>query len=238
MSGLPATSINWGMWADLGSATSRSLQARADLAGIGPIPKDDGIEALARIFEQAPLQIAVSPIDWFRFLQQFQAESVPSYYAHFRSEGERDGFGLARRSDILQRIEGLPEAQKRETIKTYLHEQVSAVMGFDPNQIIDDDKRLVELGMDSLMALEMKRRLEGDLRRPFPATMIFEYPTLEAISFYIIPPEGQGHLTKSKRESEENEAEAMEEIAKLSIEEAEQALISELESLADEDFLE
>jgi acyl carrier protein len=227
--GLPATTINWGMWGEIGSATAKSLHERATLLGIDPIPTATGRAVLAAIFEQLPGQIAICPIDWPKFLGQFHREADRRYYHHFKSDSASSS-APARRSDILEQLGRLPDSQKKEAVIVYLRQQIREVLGFAARTSIEADKRLVELGMDSLMALELKRRLEGDLKMTFPATMIFEYPTLEAMAGHIVPaspvqaaPQPQASAVADERKRAE--------IAKLSTAEAEQALLAELENL-------
>jgi len=68
----------------------------------------------------------------------------------------------------------------------HVREQVMTVMGLGSSSPIELRRGLWEMGMDSLMALELKNRLEVSLGRCIPATVAFEFPTIEAIANYLV----------------------------------------------------
>jgi acyl carrier protein len=62
---------------------------------------------------------------------------------------------------------------------------VTAVLGLAPTTSLDPRQRLFEIGLDSLMAVELKNSLQGLLGTPLPSTVVFEYPTVEALTDYL-----------------------------------------------------
>ena len=66
----------------------------------------------------------------------------------------------------------------------HLREQVAQVMGL--KALPDARKKLFEMGMDSLMALELKSRLEKSLAADIRVTAVFNYPTIETLSGYLL----------------------------------------------------
>jgi acyl carrier protein len=59
-------------------------------------------------------------------------------------------------------------------------------MGLDPASTVDPDRPLRELGLDSLMAVELRNALAAGLGRSLPATLLFDYPSLDAIANHVI----------------------------------------------------
>ncbi|MEB3358053.1 MAG: MupA/Atu3671 family FMN-dependent luciferase-like monooxygenase [Synechococcales bacterium] len=85
----------------------------------------------------------------------------------------------------LQELEALPIATRHSRLTDYVQTQVADIMGLTSLSELDYQRGLFELGMDSLMALELKNRLETTLGRTIPAVAAFEHPTVIALSTYL-----------------------------------------------------
>ena len=70
---------------------------------------------------------------------------------------------------------------------TFVGEQVASVIGLPDGMSVDPSQPLNELGLDSLMAVELRNRLGHGLalERSLPATLVFERPTIEALAGYL-----------------------------------------------------
>jgi acyl carrier protein len=62
---------------------------------------------------------------------------------------------------------------------------VTRVLGVEPGRPIDPEKGLFEMGMDSLMSVELKTRLERLAGRPLPSTLTFNYPNVSSLARFI-----------------------------------------------------
>jgi acyl carrier protein len=69
----------------------------------------------------------------------------------------------------------------------FVGDHVARVIGASGADAIDPDQPLHEIGLDSLMAVDLRNRLGASLGlgRSLPATLVFDYPTLEALSTYL-----------------------------------------------------
>jgi acyl transferase domain-containing protein len=76
--------------------------------------------------------------------------------------------------------------QRRPLLKEYLVQEIVQVLGLDSMAALAGQKMLVELGMDSMMALELRNRFESDLGCSFSATIAFDYPTLDALLEHLV----------------------------------------------------
>ncbi|MEM9482534.1 MAG: MupA/Atu3671 family FMN-dependent luciferase-like monooxygenase [Cyanobacteria bacterium P01_F01_bin.116] len=85
----------------------------------------------------------------------------------------------------LQELESLPIPARRARLTDYVQTQVAEIMGMTSLSELDHQRGLFELGMDSLMALELKNRLETTLGRSIPAVVAFEHPSVAALSTYL-----------------------------------------------------
>jgi acyl carrier protein len=82
-------------------------------------------------------------------------------------------------------LEGIPPHEREEFLLAHVREQVVNVLGMDPSRPPGLRDGLTDMGMDSLMAVELRNRLEAGAGRSLPATLAFEHPTIEAISTYL-----------------------------------------------------
>jgi NADPH:quinone reductase-like Zn-dependent oxidoreductase/SAM-dependent methyltransferase/acyl carrier protein len=184
--GLPALSINWGTWSQVGAAAARQADTRMQQLGIGPIAPATGQQMLAALFSSQLAQIGVVPIDWAQFLPQFLQQNVSaSFVEHFRlnqSQAARSRSPAAP-SAILQT---LVTARDRAAVLTdYVRSQIAQILGFQPSEI-DPQIGFFDLGMDSLTSVELKSRLQTDLHCTLPTTVAFDYPTLDALISYLL----------------------------------------------------
>jgi acyl transferase domain-containing protein len=197
--GLPAVSVNWGPWSQIGMAAAGDQTLRRwSAAGIQAISPETGRRILASLFDGAsklPSQIAVLPIDWPTFLQRFGGDSTPPLLAEVaRQTGLRTRVTKTNEQpDLMQKLKAAPAAQRQPMLIAYLRSQVLEVMGLDPSHALEPHQAFSEMGLDSLMGLDLKNRLQSSLGRPIPPTLVFEYPTIEALSEHLttlVAPEG------------------------------------------------
>jgi myxalamid-type polyketide synthase MxaB len=171
--GLPGLSINWGAWSDGGMAASEQMRQRMAARGVSAIEPREALELLAGLLRSNLPQIGVFPVDWSKFLEQFPRGAPPVFE------------GLAERSTSAAFSLSGSREQREQQLRAHLHDELARVLGFDPSMQISGRQGFFDLGMDSLMAVELKSRLEASLSLTLPATVAFDYPTLEALGTYV-----------------------------------------------------
>ncbi|MER5785053.1 acyl carrier protein, partial [Streptomyces mobaraensis] len=87
---------------------------------------------------------------------------------------------------LAERLGALDPARRRPALADFVREQVAAVLGFADATAIDPGRRLQELGFDSLTAVEFRNRLNGAAGLRLPATLIFDYPTPDALTDHLM----------------------------------------------------
>ena len=80
----------------------------------------------------------------------------------------------------------MPAGQRRHAFTDYLRERALQVLGLPSSTPLDAKAPVKECGLDSLMAVELRNLLTRALARPLPATLLFDYPTLEALADYLL----------------------------------------------------
>ena len=77
---------------------------------------------------------------------------------------------------VRRRLAEAPASEREAVLLAYVREQVAAVLGLDPSHPPSDKTGLTDMGMDSLMAVELRNRLQGGLDCNLPSTLMFEHP--------------------------------------------------------------
>ncbi|HET6890350.1 MAG TPA: acyl carrier protein, partial [Pyrinomonadaceae bacterium] len=125
-------------------------------------------------------------VEWEQLAQR-NPQVRDKKWAHYlvRSASKEEGKASIHPEEFLIKLLKVPPRQRREQLVQLVREQVMIVMGLTPSSPIELRRGLWDMGLDSLMALELKSRLEVGLGRSIPATVAFEFPTIEAIANYL-----------------------------------------------------
>jgi len=86
-----------------------------------------------------------------------------------------------RPSAVLQRLRRAPGGIRRRLLADYLRRELAAVLGRERPEAIGPRERLLDLGLDSIMAVELQRRLQEGLGCPLPVTLALDYPSVESL---------------------------------------------------------
>ena len=89
--------------------------------------------------------------------------------------------------NVREELAGLPELERHERLVLLVRDVLVGVLRLDPNEPPGREERLMDLGVDSLMAVEFRNVLTSALalERKLPATLIFDHPTIEAVARFV-----------------------------------------------------
>jgi len=172
--GQPALSIDWGAVSETGfGATAEGLRVHEywEAHGIQRITPRQVLAALELLIPQKAAQVGVIKLDW-RLLQQFyqQISSLPlvSYQvAEVVDRSIRPGVTVQEKNAIVRKILGANQGERQHLMESYLCEQAAGVLRL-PADRLDVQQPLTALGLDSLMAIELKNRIEHELNVRIP----------------------------------------------------------------------
>ncbi|QSJ15493.1 type I polyketide synthase [Nostoc sp. UHCC 0702] len=182
--GLPGVSINWGPWAEAGMAAQLDKRDHTRWAaqGISPIASPKGLQILAEVLGQSIAQVAVLAVDWAKFLGQFPAETALPFLEVFTPATDTSS---AQQSEFRQQLANTPPEAQKAFLVAYVRSHIGKVLGLSHGDQIGLHQGFADLGMDSLMAIEMKNRLQSSLGCKMPTTLAFDYPTVDALVNYL-----------------------------------------------------
>lgn len=182
--GLPATVINWTAWDEQGLATTVGARAQEAWRANGwrYIAPDAAVRVFARLMRPPVDRVAVIIADWPRYLRQFP--TPPPLYSGLVGESPT-GPAAPAETDIRERLARVPEADQRALLIEFLGRQVTEAMGFD--EPIDARRPLSEVGLDSLMAVNVAARLETALGIPVPVVKLIRGPSIEHLVEELAP---------------------------------------------------
>ncbi len=184
--GLPCQNVNWGPWEDGGLATASGDVGRAiwKARGIGYIPPDAGMEVLDHLVHTHQPSAAVLLADWSRFLRQFS--SPPDFYLELaRDVGADKAQPRNDAADLRRRLEEAAPAGRREILVARVAAEVAGLLGIDGE--LDPNRLTADLGMDSLMSVNLLNRLERLLDRPLALTRLIQGPSVVELVDHLYP---------------------------------------------------
>ncbi len=188
--GLPALSVAWGAWAESGMAAELAARGFAGwkARGLGTLSSDTAFTALERLLRERAVHAAVMDVHWARFMANLPAGVDPAFYGSLApTPGVGSGTGSGeRRGAVVSRLRATPASQRRDALIAHLRERALHVLGQPASMAIDAAVPLREVGLDSLMAVELRNALSASTGRALPATLLFDYPRLDALAGYFM----------------------------------------------------
>nr|QGA89385.1 type I polyketide synthase [Streptomyces conglobatus] len=197
--GLPATSIAWGLWeqaSDMTGHLGATDLSRIKGKGAALLTSDQGLRLydLAEASD-ASLMVAV-PLDTTGL--RTQDGQVPALFRAIAGGGRRQrravtGAAATDGPTLLERLTALPAPERTAALLDLVRTQAAGVLGHSSPDLVEPDRAFRELGFDSLTAVEFRNRLGAATGKRWPVTLVFDYPTPEALAGHLaakLLPEG------------------------------------------------
>ncbi|MDE3261804.1 MAG: SDR family NAD(P)-dependent oxidoreductase, partial [Acidobacteriota bacterium] len=184
--GLAGQAIAWGAWSEIGEAAEqrgRIERQRAALGGRWFTP-EQGIRALDRLVRQDATHSVVMAMDWSVFEEAVQ-DRPPLVEDLLSSASEPEDEASSSSEDVLTRLRGPLGTERRDLLVTFLQGEVQAVLRLSsaPSPTVG----FFDLGMDSLMAVEFRNRLNRAFSGVYtaPNTVVFDYPDIAKLAAHL-----------------------------------------------------
>ena len=179
--GLPGLAINWGPWA-AGMADDPRILKQMALQGITPLANDEAHEVMEKMISAGLTQTTVMDVDWRRMQMGLGGES-PSLLEGLAPSRKRTGLGD---SEFVAKLKKLKGPARHELLKSTVSDLLQEILSTDGEP--EADRPLIEMGLDSLMAVEFGTELQmlmGDAFTIAP-TMLFDHHTIDAITDHVL----------------------------------------------------
>ncbi|HRI72560.1 MAG TPA: SDR family NAD(P)-dependent oxidoreductase, partial [Polyangium sp.] len=194
--GLAALTINWGPWGESGMATNLSEAQRNRMLrkGMGILAPERALEAMNSALRLADPQVAIFALDTST-PKLASNDAIPPMWRSIlsaRFDNERRG-GAERQQGTsspasiwTERIARLSEAQRMAQVENAICADAARVLGLGSPDELRRDRPLQEQGLDSLMAVELRTAIAARIGQPLPITLVFDYPTPQAIAKFLL----------------------------------------------------
>ena len=184
--GLAASSVAWGPWGGGGMARGESGQQLAR-RGLRLMDPEQAAAALAAVLDSGETLVTVADVDWERFVPPFTVRRPSPLIAALPEAAAvlaaaRDAAGPAGGSPLAAELAGLPAGEQARKLAALVRAETAAVLGYPGPGAVDPGLPFRDLGLDSLTAVELRNRLAAATGLRLPATLVFDYPTPDALA--------------------------------------------------------
>jgi acyl carrier protein/NADP-dependent 3-hydroxy acid dehydrogenase YdfG len=184
--GNPASTVSWGTWEVIHGSDEQ--QQAIDRGGLKIMPAARTLDAFLHLLDADAGHVVFADIDWATLKPLYESRRRRPLFAEVGAAASRIEAApvLADRPDQLlaDRVRQARPSEQRPMLQGYVREIAAVVLGLRVAQV-EPKKGLFDLGMDSLMAVDLKTRLERSLGCTLPSTLTFNYPTVAAISAFV-----------------------------------------------------
>ena len=172
--GLPALTVNWGPIGDVGYlARNPMVAAWLESGGSKMITSAEAMQAMEAALSVNPTQVGVMNADWGLLLKAMSGKPVPRFeplLASSRGGGESGP----------QNLENLDPEERRAALHPMLMAQVARVLGTQP-QKIDASQSLGDMGLDSLMSLQLRNWVKSTLNVTLSSSALLDQPSIDSL---------------------------------------------------------
>ncbi|WP_437113986.1 type I polyketide synthase, partial [Streptomyces violaceusniger] len=172
--GLVATSLAWGAWADSGMGA-----AQRQLPGM---PPDLAIAALQQSLVADETTMMIADVEWSSFGSRFTAVRPSPLLSELLTLATPP---MEPVEEFATRLRGMSRIERDRAVLELVRTHVAAVLGHAKPASVDPSRTFQEVGFDSLTAVELRNRLATATGVPFPASVIFDYPTTAALADHV-----------------------------------------------------
>jgi acyl transferase domain-containing protein/NADPH:quinone reductase-like Zn-dependent oxidoreductase/acyl carrier protein len=185
--GLAGTSLAWGLWAQTGGMAGRLSEAdlmRMARSGLAELSPDEGLELLDRAVAADESLVLPMRLDISVLRAQAEGGLLSGVLRGLvRAPSRR---ASTAKGSLAPRLAAVAEDEREGVMLGVVRAEVATVLGHASSGVIEDQRPFGELGLDSLMAVELRNRLNEATGLRLPTTLVFDYPTPAVLATYLV----------------------------------------------------
>jgi NAD(P)-dependent dehydrogenase (short-subunit alcohol dehydrogenase family)/acyl carrier protein len=182
--GLPAVSINFGSWHQVGMAGQSRREERLAARGLGSLTPEESLEALEWLASTRVAQRIVMRLDPRQWKEFFLSATTSSFLSELGAQRTDSEAAKRQEGSFKKELFQREPGERRGLLEKHVQEQLARVLK-TPVSRIGLQTPVMQLGVDSLMAMELRNRLEASLELSLQATLVFRYSTVSGLSGYL-----------------------------------------------------
>ena len=183
--GLPSLAINWGYLAEVGVAARREkIAGRFNAIGLKSFSPEQALDALGRLLRLNPVEMGVMNMDWEHWKEihgRYEHSAKYAYLGGNDGQGQSPEATVPEGTGLRQSLTDIPADKRPALLESRLSEQVAKILGASASRL-DMDKPLTEHGFDSLMAIELRNWVDGNLKISLPTMEIMRGPSIRQLT--------------------------------------------------------
>jgi rifamycin polyketide synthase module 1/2/3 len=189
--GLRATSIAWGALDQIGVGMDEAALAQLRRRGVLPMAPQLAVTALVQAVQGNEKFVAVADMDWRAFVPAFTSVRPSPLFADLPeakaalASAQPDGEDSDTASSLADSLRAVQDSEQNRILLRLVRGHASTVLGHGGAEGIGPRQAFQEVGFDSLAAVNLRNSLHAATGLRLPATLIFDYPTPEALVGYL-----------------------------------------------------
>jgi acyl carrier protein len=212
--GLPGQSIAWGPWSGVGLVAGEA--ERLELRGFGSFAPDEGAALFERLLGGSDARVGAVKLRLDAYHRAHPGLASAPWLSELDADragapsGDVSSGATPASRDLLRALERAAPEARLSLVEARLRGEIAAVARLEPDRIASDAP-FRQLGLDSLLLMEVRNRLERDLELRLPAAAFFSHPSIAAMAAHLLaklsPAIGAAPLRSAPAPTEEPVAE-------------------------------
>ena len=182
--GLPGLSVAWGRVAG-GGLRSTETEAFLDRLGLTPMASGDAFAILEALMVAGVSERVVAAVDWTRFKPIYNSRRHAPLLDRIDVFDAPPPTDDANSGAAHRRIDAAPPTEQREILRDVVATVAATVLGIDLPTSIDPELGFFRQGMNSIMAIQLRREIERALGLQLVPTVAFEYPSVAQLTEHL-----------------------------------------------------